>query len=82
MNPTKVAEVRAALSARLPNRNNRILVLAGPAGAGKSTVCRLLATDLGLDLVEWQSQVSSNVFAKRLNPDANGLRGLYNEQNA
>lgn len=31
----------------------RILLLSGPAGAGKATTVRVLAKDMGIDLMEW-----------------------------
>ncbi|KAJ2128943.1 RFC checkpoint protein Rad17, partial [Coemansia sp. RSA 678] len=34
---------------------HRVLVLEGPAGAGKSTCVRVLARDLGLNIVEWEN---------------------------
>ncbi|KAJ2718506.1 RFC checkpoint protein Rad17 [Coemansia sp. Benny D115] len=66
----KVAQVRgwleqAADAAR--SRFFRILVLEGPAGAGKSTCVRVLARELCLEIVEW-----ANPLAARLSEAAEG----------
>ena len=35
----------------------RILLMAGPAGAGKTTALRVIANELGVDLVEWDESI-------------------------
>jgi cell cycle checkpoint protein len=37
--------------------NQRILVLTGPAGVGKTTTIRVLAKELGIELLEWSEGV-------------------------
>lgn len=34
-----------------------MLLLSGPAGTGKTTTIRLLAEEMGMDLVEWSEEV-------------------------
>ncbi|KAJ1856208.1 RFC checkpoint protein Rad17 [Coemansia sp. RSA 638] len=52
----RVDEVRDWLMAAVQAVDgHRVLVLEGPAGAGKSTCVRVLARDLGLRIVEWEN---------------------------
>ncbi|KAM0329848.1 hypothetical protein ACHAQA_004013 [Verticillium albo-atrum] len=52
----KVADVRRWLEDVLGGRmRQRVLLLKGAAGAGKTTTMRLLARDLGCDLLEWRN---------------------------
>lgn len=56
----KVGEVRAWLEERVRTpaelqTGSRVLVLTGPAGVGKSTVVRLLAKLMSLELFEWKT---------------------------
>lgn len=67
----KVDEVRhwmtLALGAR-PGREGacRLLALVGPPGSAKSTMVRLLAQDMGVELAEWQvTPKSTQVFVKK-----------------
>jgi cell cycle checkpoint protein len=41
----------------MPADTQRILLVTGPAGIGKTTTVRLLARSLGIDLVEWTDSV-------------------------
>lgn len=43
-----------ALAARPESGTYRLLGLVGPPGSAKSTMVRLLAQEMGLDLAEWQ----------------------------
>lgn len=42
-----------------------ILVLTGPAGTGKTAVLRMLAKEMGLDIVEWINSVNENNLIRR-----------------
>ncbi|KAI8321680.1 Rad17-domain-containing protein [Martensiomyces pterosporus] len=68
----KIAQVRGWLEAAAAAADGsgdrasayfRVLVLEGPAGAGKSTCARVLAKDLGLDVVEWINTQSGKLSA-------------------
>ncbi|CAN0475527.1 unnamed protein product, partial [Laminaria digitata] len=54
----KVDEVRhwmtMALEAQPDSGTYRLLALVGPPGSAKTTMVRLLAQEMGLDLAEWQ----------------------------
>ncbi|KAF2172498.1 hypothetical protein M409DRAFT_50188 [Zasmidium cellare ATCC 36951] len=50
----KVADVRNWLEATLRGKRQKVLVLKGAAGTGKTTTVQLLAKDLGLEVVEWK----------------------------
>ncbi|KAJ1955250.1 RFC checkpoint protein Rad17, partial [Linderina pennispora] len=60
----KIAQVRGWLEMAMqpaaagPSAFARILVVEGPAGAGKSTCVRVLAKELGLGVVEWINPLS------------------------
>ena len=57
----KVDEVRQWLdNVRLRRIRKCVLILRGPAGAGKSTTVSLLAREMGIHLQEWKSSGSSN----------------------
>lgn len=43
-----------ALSARPGSGTHRLLALVGPPGSGKSTMVRVLAEEMGVELLEWQ----------------------------
>lgn len=43
-----------ALAARPDNGMYRLLALVGPPGSAKSTMVRLLAQDMGVEIAEWQ----------------------------
>ena len=57
-NVPQVDEVRhwmeTALAARPDSGAYRLLALVGPPGCAKSTMVRLLAQDMGVELAEWQ----------------------------
>lgn len=50
----KVTDVRGWLETTLRGKRQKVLVLKGAAGTGKTTTVKLLAKDLGLDVVEWK----------------------------
>ncbi|GAB1732431.1 hypothetical protein NU195Hw_g9452t1 [Hortaea werneckii] len=51
----KVADVRQWLESTLHGRRQKVLVLKGAAGTGKTTTIGLLAKDMGLDISEWHN---------------------------
>ncbi|KAI7533835.1 hypothetical protein KC331_g12866 [Hortaea werneckii] len=51
----KVADVRQWLENTLHGRRQKVLVLKGAAGTGKTTTISLLARDMGLDISEWHN---------------------------
>ncbi|KAI5466343.1 Rad17 cell cycle checkpoint protein-domain-containing protein [Mariannaea sp. PMI_226] len=52
----KVADVRKWLEAVTTGRmRQRVLILKGAAGSGKTTTARLLASDMGYELLEWRN---------------------------
>ncbi|KAI6818946.1 hypothetical protein KC327_g17428, partial [Hortaea werneckii] len=51
----KVADVRQWLESALHGRRQKVLVLKGAAGTGKTTTIGLLAKDMGLDISEWHN---------------------------
>ncbi|KAL2266601.1 hypothetical protein VTJ83DRAFT_5953 [Remersonia thermophila] len=56
----KVADVRGWLEEVFAGRTRqRLLVLKGPAGAGKTTTVRLLARDMRCEVLEWRNPGSS-----------------------
>ncbi|KAF4581066.1 cell cycle checkpoint protein RAD17 [Ophiocordyceps camponoti-floridani] len=56
----KVSDVRRWLEAVTAGRiRQRLLVLKGAAGSGKTTTVRLLAQDMGLELLEWKNPTGS-----------------------
>ena len=56
----KVADVRRWLEDVMGGRlRQRVLILKGAAGAGKTTTVRLLASDLACELLEWKNPTSS-----------------------
>ncbi|OAP58422.1 hypothetical protein AYL99_07512 [Fonsecaea erecta] len=60
----KVADVQNWLQGKLEGHNNqKLLVLKGPAGSGKTTTVGLVAKALGLQLVSWHNPAVSEVGA-------------------
>ncbi|KAK5045793.1 hypothetical protein LTR84_008886 [Exophiala bonariae] len=54
----KVADVQGWLQGKIAGRHNqKLLVLKGPAGSGKTTTVSLLAKSMGLDLISWHNPV-------------------------
>ncbi|QIW96920.1 hypothetical protein AMS68_002438 [Peltaster fructicola] len=51
----KVDDVRGWLQSAFTARRNRALVIKGPAGAGKTTTLKLLASELKVDVLEWSN---------------------------
>ncbi len=49
----KVTDVRQWFEMALKGRKQRVLVLKGAAGTGKTTTVRLLAQDMGIRVMEW-----------------------------
>ena len=57
----KVSDVQNWLQGRIDGRNNqKLLVLKGPAGSGKTSTVSLLAKALGLQLVSWHNPAVSD----------------------
>ncbi|OQV10893.1 hypothetical protein CLAIMM_14815 [Cladophialophora immunda] len=60
----KVADVQNWLQGKLDGHNSqKLLVLKGPAGSGKTTTVGLLAKALGLQLIPWHNPAVSEVGA-------------------
>ncbi|KAJ3572485.1 hypothetical protein NPX13_g5033 [Xylaria arbuscula] len=56
----KVADVRKWLEDVMAGRmRQRLLILKGAAGTGKTTTLQLLAKDMGCDVLEWRNPVTS-----------------------
>jgi len=51
----KIADVKQWLQMAISGQRNRVLVLKGAAGTGKTITMRLLAKELGLQLLEWRN---------------------------
>ncbi|KAG5984036.1 hypothetical protein E4U55_006265 [Claviceps digitariae] len=57
----KIADVRRWLDDVMSGRKRqRVLVLKGAAGSGKTTTMRLLAKDMGFELLEWKNPTAAN----------------------
>lgn len=57
----KVADVRRWLEDVMAGRmRQRLLILKGAAGSGKTTTMRLLANDMGCELLEWRNPTGSS----------------------
>ncbi|PIA18588.1 Rad17-domain-containing protein [Coemansia reversa NRRL 1564] len=57
----------------------RILVLEGPAGSCKSTCVRVLADELGLEIVEWINPLSGRLSDAAQNEDTVGVVRAFEE---
>ncbi|KAF2716360.1 hypothetical protein K431DRAFT_298720 [Polychaeton citri CBS 116435] len=55
----KVLDVRQWLDMSLQGRRQKVLILKGTAGTGKTTTVSLLAKDMDLDVIEWRNPSSS-----------------------
>ncbi|KAJ5086288.1 hypothetical protein NUU61_007595 [Penicillium alfredii] len=65
----KVSDVQNWLEdAFAGRRNERLLVLRGPAGSGKTTTITLLSESLGFDIVEWKNPPVSEFTARDYMP--------------
>ncbi|KAK5117611.1 hypothetical protein LTR62_005034 [Meristemomyces frigidus] len=51
----KVTDVRQWLETTMRGRRQKVLVLKGSAGTGKTATIRMLAKDMGIDLSEWHN---------------------------
>ncbi|TGZ80058.1 hypothetical protein EX30DRAFT_372568 [Ascodesmis nigricans] len=83
VNKTKVAEVRKWLQDVMDrNSRQRLLVLNGPAGSGKTATIEALSKELGFDILEWRNP-SSTTGAEYHRDDegafANGFAGIFEE---
>lgn len=56
----KVADVRRWLDLAYNERHQKVLILKGAAGTGKTTTLRLLAKDIGIELTEWRESSTSD----------------------
>jgi len=56
----KVADVRQWLESAIDGKRQKVLVLKGAAGTGKTTTIRLLAKDLGATVSEWQNPAGTD----------------------
>ncbi|TWU74585.1 Cell cycle checkpoint protein rad17 [Metarhizium rileyi] len=57
----KVADVRRWLEDVMSGRmRQRVLVIKGAAGSGKTTTVRLLTTDMGCELLEWKNPTTTS----------------------
>lgn len=59
----KVGDVRQWLEMTLNGQRQRVLVLKGAAGTGKTTTIQLLAKDLGLEVTEWKNPAAGDFTA-------------------
>ncbi|KAA1477918.1 Rad17-domain-containing protein [Dentipellis sp. KUC8613] len=75
----KVADVRGwlgeALDAGKLSKYRRLLVLIGPAGSGKTATVRVLAREMGIDIIEWRNASSTGALASEL--DASGNSNIH-----
>ncbi|KAF2480360.1 Rad17 cell cycle checkpoint protein-domain-containing protein [Neohortaea acidophila] len=60
----KVADVRQWLEMALRGQRQRVLVLKGGAGSGKTTTVRLLAQELGLEITEWRNPAGAEMVSE------------------
>ncbi|KAK3110039.1 RFC checkpoint protein Rad17, partial [Teratosphaeriaceae sp. CCFEE 6253] len=60
----KVADVRQWLEAALNGKRQKVLVLKGQAGTGKTATLRLLARELMAELAEWQNPAGADMTAE------------------
>lgn len=56
----KVADVRKWLDLAYRERHQKVLILKGAAGTAKTTTLRLLARDIGIELIEWRESSASD----------------------
>ncbi|KAF2859005.1 hypothetical protein K470DRAFT_198934, partial [Piedraia hortae CBS 480.64] len=60
----KVQEVRQWLDIAYRNKRQKVLVLKGPAGSGKTTTVKLLAAEMGVNVLEWRDPVNTCQLVK------------------
>jgi cell cycle checkpoint protein len=60
----KVQDVRQWLQTAINGRRQKVLVLKGAAGTGKTTTVALLAKDMGLEISEWRNPAGSDLTAE------------------
>lgn len=58
----KVGDVRQWLQTAFSGKRQRLLVMKGAAGTGKTTTIELLAKDMGLEVLEWRNPVGSDTM--------------------
>lgn len=60
----KVADVRHWLDAAYAGKRQRVLVLKGAAGSGKTTTIELLAKDMGAQVTEWKNPAGNDLASE------------------
>ncbi|KAK0825542.1 RFC checkpoint protein Rad17 [Friedmanniomyces endolithicus] len=60
----KVADVRQWVESAIDGKRQKVLVLKGAAGTGKTTTIRLLAKDLGATVSEWQNPAGADTSSE------------------
>lgn len=60
----KVADVKRWLEVAYAGRRQRVLVLKGSAGTGKTTTINLLARDMGIDVMEWKNPAGNDYLTE------------------
>lgn len=53
--PKKIKQIRTWIEDALKGRENKLMVLVGSPGIGKSTTVRVLATEMDLDVLSWNA---------------------------
>lgn len=61
--PKKVNEIRSWIEDALKYRENRLMVLVGSPGIGKSTAVRVLANEMDLDVLSWNASYVPRDYA-------------------
>lgn len=64
-----------ALDARPDSGTYRLLALVGPPGSAKTTMVRLLAQEMGLDLAEWQVRHQKRKYGSKCLEGGGGRGG-------
>ncbi|KAF9353511.1 Cell cycle checkpoint protein rad17 [Mortierella sp. NVP85] len=65
VHPKKTSSVREWLQTGRDASGGAMLVLSGPSGSGKTTVVRMLAQEMGLNILEWVNSVNPNSIIQR-----------------
>jgi cell cycle checkpoint protein len=83
LNKAKVKEVRACLEGMLDGTSRqRVLVLKGSAGTGKTATVNALAKEIGVEILEWRNPANFTVgeeYGEEEGAFAAGLSGLFEE---